>query len=83
MKLTCFGDGDSALFHNLMYSCSVDIAHLIELINTDDTTICQNHRTWVSTVSGIITVITSRSVMVLILPFVRLNQREKLNDWQT
>ena len=39
------GNGDGLLFHNLMDSGTIVGAHLIELINADDTAVGENHST--------------------------------------
>ncbi len=39
-----FGDGDGLLLHDFMYRNSIDIGHLVELVNTDDAPIGENHR---------------------------------------
>ncbi len=43
------GDGDAALFHDLMDSSAIHIWHLVKLINADHTAIPQNHGTSLET----------------------------------
>lgn len=39
---TCFRDGDCLLLHDLMDRGSVSLLHLVELVYTADTVICEN-----------------------------------------
>ena len=38
-----FGDGDSLLFHNFVNGDSINLGHFIEFINTDNSSISQDH----------------------------------------
>ena len=39
------GNGNTTLLHNLMYCSSVDIRHLVKLVNTNDTSVSKYHCT--------------------------------------
>jgi hypothetical protein len=32
----CLGDGNSLLFHDFVYRHSIDVGHLVKLVNADD-----------------------------------------------
>ena len=38
-----FGDGDGLLFHDLVNGDSIDVGHLVELVDTDDSSIGEDH----------------------------------------
>lgn len=40
---SCFGDGDGLLFHDLVNGDSIHVGHLVELVDTDDSSIGENH----------------------------------------
>ena len=40
---TCFGNGDGLLFHDFVNGNAIDIAHFVEFIDADYTTISQDH----------------------------------------
>jgi hypothetical protein len=40
---TSLSDGDGLLFHRFVDSHSVLVSHLVKLVDTDDSAICQNH----------------------------------------
>ena len=42
---TGLGDGNCLLFHNFVDGHTVDVAHLVEFINADNTTVTKNHCT--------------------------------------
>ena len=46
---TGFGNGHGLLLHDFVNSYTVNIRHLVKLINTDNTTVSKNHGTSLKT----------------------------------
>ena len=42
---TGLGNGDSLLFHDFMDSYTINIVHLVKLVDTHDTSVSQDHGT--------------------------------------
>ena len=41
----CFGDGHRLLFHDFVNRHAVDVRHLVEFVDTNDTTVSEDHGT--------------------------------------
>lgn len=41
----CFGDGDGLLFHDFVDGYSINVAHLVKLVDADDASVSQDHGT--------------------------------------